>query len=75
MGLLTGKLQKNCSSQEAVGAGSEQIGQPGCGVDDVLEVVEEEQQQLVCEVLGEAVPCLPAACEASSSTSAGSRNE
>ena len=41
--------------QMQVGAGCEQLSQPFGSLDDVLEVVEEQQQRLVGDVLGDAV--------------------
>ena len=41
--------------QMQVGAGGEQLGQPGGGLDDMLEVVEEQQQRLVGDMPGQAV--------------------
>ena len=38
-----------------VGAGAEQGGDLACGLHDLLEVVEEQEQSLVCDVLGETV--------------------
>ncbi len=55
--LLGRKAEQLAAGDEQlqVGAGCEQLGQPGSGLDDVLEVVQEEQQRLVGDVLGQAV--------------------